>query len=124
MTISTITRVIVTHVITFIDIIIISWDVLKYIVGHIFNSPMLKPTLFYVMHNTALERKDPVDPLIIAVISNEITLRLNLGEQVDVLILDLSTAFDKVPHERLFHKIQYYRIQGIYLNWIKKFPIK
>ena len=52
---------------------------------------------------------------------NEIASRVNLGEQVDVLTLDFSKAFDKVPHERLFHKLQYYGIQGTYLNWIKEF---
>ena len=51
---------------------------------------------------------------------NEIASRVNLGEQVDVLTLDFSKAFDKVPHERLFHKLQYYGIQGTYLNWIKE----
>ena len=50
---------------------------------------------------------------------NEIASRLNLGKQVDVLTLDFSKAFDKVPHERLFHKLQYYGIQGSYLNWIR-----
>ena len=52
---------------------------------------------------------------------NEIASCVNLGEQVDVLTLDFSKAFDKVPHERLFHKLQYYGIQGTYLNWIKEF---
>ena len=46
---------------------------------------------------------------------------MNLGEQVDVLTLDFSKAFDKVPHKRLFYKLQYYGIQGTYLNWIKEF---
>ena len=38
---------------------------------------------------------------------NEIASCVNLGEQVDVLTLDFSKAFDKVPHERLFYKLQY-----------------
>ena len=52
---------------------------------------------------------------------NEIASRLNLGKQVDVLTLDFSKAFDKVPHEQLFHKLQYYGIQGSYLDWIREF---
>ena len=79
----------------------------------------MKLTLFYVMHNTALERKACETQLIITI--NEIASRVNLGEQVDVLTLDFSKAFDKVPHERLFYKLQYYGIQGTYLNWIKEF---
>ena len=52
---------------------------------------------------------------------NEMASRVNLVEQVDVLTLDFSKAFDKVPHKRLFNKLQYYGIQGTYLNWIKEF---
>ena len=52
---------------------------------------------------------------------NEIVSRLNLGEQVDVLSLDFSKAFDKVPHERLFCKLDYYGIRGTYLEWVKEF---
>ena len=52
---------------------------------------------------------------------NEIASRLNLGEQVDILSLDYSKAFDRVPHERLFRKLSYYGIRGTYLEWIKEF---
>ena len=52
---------------------------------------------------------------------NEIASRLNLGEKVDVLALDFSKAFDKVPHARLFCKLDFYGIRGTYLEWIKDF---
>ena len=47
---------------------------------------------------------------------NDIASRLNLGEQVDVLSLDFSKAFDRVPDERLFCKLDYYGICGTYLQ--------
>ena len=52
---------------------------------------------------------------------NEIASCLNLGEQVDVLSLDFSKVFDRVPHECLFRKLSYYEIRGTYLEWIKEF---
>ena len=47
--------------------------------------------------------------------------RLNLGEQVDVITLNFSKAFDEVPHACLFCKLEFYGIQGTYLEWIKEF---
>ena len=52
---------------------------------------------------------------------NEIVSHLNLGQQVDVLSLDFSKAFDKVLHERLFCTLDYYGIRRIHLEWIKEF---
>ena len=41
--------------------------------------------------------------------------------QVDVVFLDLSKAFDKVPHRRLSVKLSYYGISGSTLTWINDF---
>ena len=49
---------------------------------------------------------------------HDLATRLNSGEQVDVLFLDFSKAFDKVPHNRLLHKLDYYD-----LEWIKQFLV-
>ena len=40
------------------------------------------------------------------------------GDQMDVLILDFSKAFDKVPHRGLLSKLQFYGIQGKTLAWL------
>ena len=35
--------------------------------------------------------------------------------------MDFAKAFDKVPHLRLQHKLEFYGIRGCLLNWIKSF---
>ncbi|CAI2737748.1 unnamed protein product, partial [Dicrocoelium dendriticum] len=42
-------------------------------------------------------------------------------KQVDVIFIDFSKAFDKVPHERLLHKLQGIGITENLLSWIAEF---
>ena len=46
---------------------------------------------------------------------------MDLSEQIDLILLDFSKAFDKVTHERLLYKAQYYGIDGSTLLWIRDF---
>ena len=46
---------------------------------------------------------------------------IDLGEQIDHILFDFSKAFDKVPHERLLYKAEYYGISGSTLWWIRDF---
>ncbi|MEW8548025.1 MAG: reverse transcriptase domain-containing protein [Candidatus Thiodiazotropha sp.] len=46
---------------------------------------------------------------------------LNSQSQTDVILLDFSKAFDKVPHKRLALKLQHYGVRGNILEWIKSF---
>ena len=51
-----------------------------------------------------------------------ITSQLRSGrDQVDVISLDFSNAFDRVPHQRLLHKLEYYGVRGDTLRWIHTF---
>ena len=42
-------------------------------------------------------------------------------DQVDAIALDFSKAFDRVPHERLLHKLHHYGIRSQLLQWIRSF---
>ena len=35
-----------------------------------------------------------------------------------IIIMDFAKAFDKVPHRRLLHKLEYYGIRGSTHKWI------
>ena len=48
-------------------------------------------------------------------------MRKPLNQQVDIILLDFAKAFDKVQHERLIHKLDYYRVGGTTLKWIRPF---
>ena len=51
----------------------------------------------------------------------ELSASIAKGKQVDVILLDFAKAFDKVPHERLIHKLDYYGVRGNTLKWIRSF---
>ena len=43
--------------------------------------------------------------------------------QTDVILLDFSKAFDKVPHKRLLYKLHHYGIRRSHLGWIEDFLV-
>ena len=51
----------------------------------------------------------------------ELSSSLDKGIQTDMIILDFSKAFDRVPHLRLLKKIQHYGNQGNTHKWIWSF---
>ena len=53
--------------------------------------------------------------------TSEIINNLEKGYTTDVLVMDFSKAFDKVGHDRLLAKLNYYGIQGKTHFWIKAF---
>ncbi len=53
--------------------------------------------------------------------TDDLASTIDAGKQTDLILLDFSKAFDKVPHERLLRKLSYYGIIGKPLAWIKSF---
>ena len=51
----------------------------------------------------------------------ELTEVLDSNEDVDIIYLDFSKAFDRVPHKRLLKKLRGYGIQGKLHSWIREF---
>jgi hypothetical protein len=45
----------------------------------------------------------------------------NTDKQTDLIILDFSKAFDKVPHKKLLRKLDNYGIRRNIWNWISAF---
>ena len=52
---------------------------------------------------------------------DELAKNMQMGKQTDLILLDLSKAFDKVAHEKFLLKLHQYSIRGDTLNWIKDF---
>ncbi|XP_068735705.1 uncharacterized protein [Montipora capricornis] len=70
-----------------------------------------------VKHQHGFRKKLSCETQLITMIE-EISRSLDCGQQTDLIIMDFSKAFDVVPHQRLFHKLDYYGIRGNLKNWL------
>ncbi|KAK3083079.1 hypothetical protein FSP39_013376 [Pinctada imbricata] len=52
---------------------------------------------------------------------DKIARNIEEGHQTDIILLDFAKAFDKVPHTRLLHKLEYYGVRDCTLQWIRDF---
>ena len=52
---------------------------------------------------------------------HELAASLDKKIQTDMIILDFSKAFDRVPHQRLLKKVYHYGIRGTTYQWISSF---
>ena len=50
---------------------------------------------------------------------HDIASKLERDSQVDIILLDFAKAFDKVPHHRLLHKLEYYGVNPKTNRWIR-----
>jgi hypothetical protein len=55
----------------------------------------------------------------LVIATEDIARNLDNSQQVDMLILDFSKAFDTVPHKRLLKKLEPYGINGNILSWFE-----
>ena len=51
----------------------------------------------------------------------DLSSSLDRGDQSDMVILDFSKVFDRVPHRRLLQKLHHYGIRGHLHSWITSF---
>ena len=54
-------------------------------------------------------------------IMNDITLALDNKDNIDLICIDFSKAFDLVSHKKLLLKLENYGINGNLLKWINSF---
>ena len=54
-------------------------------------------------------------------VMNDLTTLLEDKEDIDIIYLDFSKAFDTVPHQRLINKLKAYGITGKLIDWISSF---
>lgn len=52
---------------------------------------------------------------------NDLAKGIDNIQQINVVLLDVSKAVDKVPHSRFLQKVDHYGIRGNILSWIKHF---
>ena len=52
---------------------------------------------------------------------NDVTQDIDNNNNVDLITIDSSKAFDSIFHSKLIHNLYSYGIQGRLLNWIKNF---
>ena len=65
------------------------------------------------------KRRSCESQLIITI--NDLARNIDSKGQTDVILLDFSKAFDKVPHKRLLYKLQHYGITNNLHAWIENF---
>ena len=65
------------------------------------------------------KRRSTETQLILSI--DDLAKSLDVGEQMDCILLDFSMAFDKVPHSKLLMKLQHYGVRGRLHDWITSF---
>jgi hypothetical protein len=54
-------------------------------------------------------------------LTNDLTSLMDKGNNIDLITIDFSKAFDKIPHKKLIHKLAKFGIGGCVFNWICDF---
>ena len=93
--------------------------VLEHIVASSVAKHFTELDILYDLQHGFREKRSCETQLIMLV--DELAKNMQIGKQTDLILLDLSKAFDKVAHEKLILKLHQYGIRGDTLNWIKDF---
>ena len=86
----------------------------SHIMEHLEEHDILLPSQFGFRTKHSCESQ-------LLVVTDDFAKALNNKLQIDIAILDLSKAFDKVPHMRLLSKLDHYGIRGHLLAWLQSF---
>ena len=81
---------------------------------------MLTNTISCIPFNTVFEKNISCETQLIEFI-DDVTKNMANTVQTNVLIMNFSKAFDKISHNLLTHKLNYYGIQGKTNTWIHNF---
>ena len=53
--------------------------------------------------------------------SNDLTKERDNGNNIDIICIDFTKAFDTVPHKQLIYKLSQYGIKGNLLKWVSDY---
>ena len=81
---------------------------------------MLIPIIYSLTTNMALDGGRSCETQLAGLV-DELAKSLDNKGQTDLIILDFSKAFDKVPHKKLLYKLNQVGIDGNILKWIETF---
>ena len=97
--------------------------VLCKVLEHVVSSSIVKHftnhNILYDLQHGFREKRSCVTQLVMLV--NDLVTSIYNKEQVDLILLDFSKAFDKVSHEKVLVKMHEYGVRGNTLKWIESF---
>ena len=85
---------------------------------HTHSYQHLEPLIYNLQHGF-MRGKSTTTQLL--EVYNNILESIASGKEVDAIFLDLSKAFDKVPHNLLLNKLEKYGIRGPILSWFRSY---
>ena len=88
----------------------------RLVFNHVY--PVIEPFISNAQHGFIHKRSTTSNLLDMY---GEVGATLDQGGQTDVIFLDLSKAFDSVPHNLLIHKLRSFGFKGNLLNWIQNY---
>ena len=83
---------------------------------HIHSYHHLEPLIYDLQHGFVRDKSSTTQLL---EVYDDILESVASGEEVDAIFLDLSKAFNKVPHNLLSNKLENYGIRGPLLSWFR-----